>query len=71
MSPYRTTPQRAEPDVFDTAAADDDRVLGVVLLLIGGIRVALAFAEHEVFATESTIALFMVALAIGLLLRRR
>ena len=69
MSPYRTSFQQAERDGVD--AADDDRVLGIVLLLIGGLRVALAFAEHEVFATESTIALFMVALAIGLLLRRR
>ena len=71
MSPYRTSRERADSDVFDSEACNDDHVLGAVLLLIGGVRVALAFAEHEVFATESTIALFMVALAIGLLLRRR
>ena len=46
---------------------DDDRVLGVLLLLIGGVRVVLAFVEHEV-SRRIEIALFMVAMAVGLLL---
>lgn len=71
MSPYRTPPERPKRDVVDDAVPNDDRVLGVLLLLIGGVRVTTAFAQHEVFATESTIALFMVAMALGLLLRRR
>jgi hypothetical protein len=70
MAPYRTPPERPKHDVFDAVAANDDRVLGVLLLLIGGVRVAAAFARHEVFAGESTLALFMVAMALGLLLRR-
>lgn len=67
MGPYRTPPPgppEREPDVAD------DRVLGVLLILIGGVRVATAFAQHEVFAAESTVALLMVAMAVGLLLRR-
>jgi len=72
MAPYRTPPpERLKCDVVDAEAANDDRVLGILLLLIGGVRVATAFALHEVFAAESTLALFMVAMAIGLLLRRR
>jgi hypothetical protein len=71
MAPYRTPPERPKRDVVDNAALNDDRVLGILLLLIGGVRVAMAFAQHEVFATESTIALFMVAMALGLLLKRR
>jgi hypothetical protein len=71
MSPYRITAQRADSEAFEAAAVDDDSVLAIVMLLIAGPRLVLALAEHEVFATESTMALFMVALAIGLLLRRR
>lgn len=70
MAPYRTPPERPTRDVFNVVTANDDRVLGILLLLIGGIRVATAFAQHEVFASESTLALFMLAMAIGLLLRR-
>ena len=69
MSPYRTPPA---PDLGEERddARRDDRVLAFGLLLIGGIRVALALALHEVFGAESTIALVMVVVGIVLLLRR-
>ena len=70
MAPYRTTFERPKRYAAN-AVEDDDRVLAVLLLLIGAIRVAIAVVRHEVFETESTIALFMVVMAIGLLLRRR
>ncbi len=70
MAPYRTAPERRTRAAGDTVA-HDDRVLGVLLLLIGAIRVVTAVVRHEVFEAESSIALFMIAVAIGLLLRRR
>jgi hypothetical protein len=72
MHPYRTPPPESPKHEVDAdEPRHDDRVLGLALLLIGGVRVATAFAQHEVFASESTIALFMVAMALGLILRRR
>lgn len=72
MGPYRTPPPDPnERESDDGGCVDDDRVLGWLLLLIGGIRVTIAFAQHEVFEASSSIALFMVAMAIGLLLRPR
>ena len=71
MHPYRTPPREPpEQGPVENDCLHDDRVLGLLLLLIGGVRVAIAFAQHEVFAAESTIALVMVAMAVGLLLRR-
>jgi len=70
MCPYRTPPERPSRDVGDRNTRYDDRVLALLLLLIGGVRVATAFAHNEVFAADSTIALFMMAAALGLLLRR-
>lgn len=70
MSRSPTSPARATPEVGDRSD-NDDRVLGSLLLLIGGVRVAMACARHEVFATEATVALLMVAVAIGLLVRSR
>lgn len=68
MHPYRkpTTASRGD----SSACVADDHALGVLLLLIGGVRVVLALVAHEVFGQEQTVALVMVALAIGLLLRR-
>lgn len=49
----------------------DDRILAVLLLIAGGARVAIAFAQDEVFGAESTLALIMVVVGLGLLLRRK
>ena len=70
MGPYRTPPERPDEEVVEEPGYDDDRILAVVFLLIGGARVAIAFAVGEGFGTEATIALFMVAVGVGLLLRR-
>jgi hypothetical protein len=69
MSPYRTPTElkRHEQD----EPVRDDRALGLVLLAFGGMRVAIALSEHEVFGTESTIALLMLALSLGLVVRKR
>lgn len=68
MSPYRTIAIHGQRK---HAWFDDDRVLGVALLLIGALRVVLTFAEHDAFANEFTIALLMVAAALHLIFRRR
>jgi hypothetical protein len=67
MGPYRTPPELPEHDV--EPPANDDRVLAALLLFIGGARVAIAFAQREAFGAEATTALFMIAMAVGLLLR--
>jgi hypothetical protein len=64
--PYRNPPALAAP-VDDR----DDQILAVMLLIVGGIRLTVVALEHEVFGAESTIALFMVALAARLLSRPR
>ena len=44
----------------------DDRILGALLLLIGGVRVAVALARGETFGAEATIAVAMVVLGLVL-----
>ena len=70
VNPYRTPPlsERAR-DVRDNLS--DDHILGIVLMLIGGLRVAIALVEHEVFEAEATFALMMMSAGGVLLLRRR
>ena len=70
MSPYRTPPDPSGDEHADEPVRDD-RALGVMLLMFGGIRLATAFAQHEVWGSESTLALFMVALSVGLVVRKR
>lgn len=66
--PYRTPP---ELDARSLAIDHDDSVLGVMLLVIGGFRVATALAVGETWSAEPTIALLMVVCGLGLFLRRR
>lgn len=47
-------------------AGRDDRVLGAVMLVLGGLRVAIALGDHEVWGAEATIAGAMVALGVVL-----
>ena len=65
--PYRRAPrpERAETEMT-SAARWDDRILGLVMLVLAAPRVVLAFATHECFGAEATIA--SVAVALGLLL---
>lgn len=43
----------------------DDYVLGALLLGLGGLRVVIAFAQHEPFETEATLA--VIAMLLGAL----
>jgi hypothetical protein len=66
--PYRTPPELDAPPL---AVDHDDSVLGVLLLVLGGFRVAAAAAVGEIWSAEPTIALFMIVCGLGLLLPRR
>jgi hypothetical protein len=68
MAPYRSSPRASaarESDRADERA--EERALAWLLLVIGAIRVAIGVAEREVFRTEATVAMLMVAAAVGLL----
>ena len=69
MSPYRTPFSPSRDQELADGPPRDDLVLAVLLLVIGGLRVTIAIADHEVFETEATVALLMVAFAIGMLVR--
>lgn len=72
MSPYRTPPEpRNDDDTGEDSLRFDDRVLAGLLLVIGGIRVALAVLDHEVIGAESTLALIAVVFGLVLLVWRR
>lgn len=66
--PYRTPPELDAPPL---AIDHDDSVLGVLLLVLGGFRVAAAVAIGEIWSAEPTIALLMIVCGLGLLLPRR
>jgi len=73
MSPYRTpSPQETQPGPAESRweARWDDRVLGCMLIAIGGVRVAIAIAGSEPFQAEATIAAFMVLFGLVVLLGR-
>ena len=65
--PYRRAPshERAETEMT-SAARWDDRILGLVMLVLAAPRVVIAFATHERFGAEASVA--AVAAALGLLL---
>lgn len=66
--PYRAPPQ---PDPLQHQIARDDSILGVLLLVFGGFRIAVTIATGEVWRAEPTIALLMVICGLGLLLPRK
>lgn len=66
--PYRAAP---ESDAPPPAIDRDDSVLAVLLLVLGGFRVAIAAANGETWGPEPTIALLMIVCGFGLLLPRR
>jgi hypothetical protein len=70
MGPYRTPPtETSEGPASDPTS--DDRILGLVLLVLGAARVIVGIAEHEIFGAEATGAMLMLAFAIVLLIPRR
>jgi hypothetical protein len=64
LNPYRVAP--AEIDERVGPSRSDDRVLGVLMLVLGGLRVGLAVAMDEVWGAEVTIAALMTALGLVL-----
>lgn len=66
--PYRTPPNA---DDSGNELARDDSVLGVMLLVLGGFRVAVAIALGEIWRAEATIAMVMIVFGLGLLLPRK
>ena len=54
------------PDEMKTAARWDDRVLAIVMLVLGVPRVVIALADHESFGAEATVA--AITAGLGLLL---
>ena len=70
MSTYRTSDQpRARED--RGAPRTDHLVLGLLMIVLGGIRVAIAIAAHETFGAEATVSLITVCLGILLVAWRR
>jgi hypothetical protein len=59
------------PDDLKSAARWDDRILAIVMLGLGLPRVILAFADHETFGAEPTIAAIVAGLGLLLLLTTR
>ncbi len=68
--PYRRPPETLAPDV-DSDAAHDDVVLALLLLALGGLRVALAIGTGEVWGIEPSVAMLMTGCGAGLLLHRK
>lgn len=66
--PYRSPPELNAPEI--KIAHDDDAVLGVMLIVLGGFRVVAAFAHGEIWRAEPTIALLMILCGLGLFLPR-
>ena len=59
-APYRRAgvgQDSSEPRSRDASAGrDDDRVLGALMIVLGGIRVVLGLVQHEHFGFEATLA---------------
>jgi len=62
-NPYRES-AATEPSECVSAARWDDYVLSLMLIVLGTIRVTLAFANHEDFGAEATIAAVMAGLGV-------
>jgi len=67
--PYRTSPPLNAQGT--ERVRDDDSILAVMLLVLGGFRVAVALSMGEIWRAEPTIALLMILCGLGLLLPRR
>lgn len=67
--PYRIPPEPREPDEA-ADAGNEDFVLALLLLGLGGLRVAIAVATGEAWGAEPSIAMLMLMCGVGLLLHR-
>lgn len=67
FGPYRTPP---EPPRSASARPREEIVLGWALVVLGGIRLAVALVTGEAWAAEVTIAALMVPAGVRLLTRR-
>lgn len=67
--PYRVSQPPLDP--LEHGISRDDCILGVMMLLLGGFRIATAIAAGEIWRAEPTIALLMVVCGLGLLLPRK
>lgn len=67
FGPYRTPP---EPPRSASARPHEEIVLGWALVLLGGMRVAVALLTGEAWAVEVTIAALMMPAGVRLLTRR-
>jgi hypothetical protein len=71
MHPYRDPGRIAPPARAPAPATEtDDRTIAIVLIAIGALRVAIAVAGREAFGVEATIAVLMMVLGLGSLVRR-
>jgi NADH:ubiquinone oxidoreductase subunit K len=74
MHPYRDLLPVHREDEDDGELRRDDQILAVLMIVVGGIRVALAIALDEAFGTEATLAGVAVGIGLALLVasfRRR
>ena len=56
MTPYRKLAAITRADPEREAARSDDRVLGVLMLGLGGLRMVIGLVQREQFGAEATIA---------------
>ena len=68
--PYRE-PGRKLLDEHEREAVRDDLVLATMMIVLGGLRVAIAVIGHEVFHAEQTVAVAMLVMGMALVVRRR
>jgi hypothetical protein len=70
-TPYRRAPTDVRPDELKTAARWDDRILGIVMVLLGAPRVVVGLVSHETFGAEATVASIVASLGLLLLFTTR
>jgi hypothetical protein len=68
FGPYRTPPQ--SPCIENEGAPQEEIVLGWALVVLGGVRTAVAIATGEPWGVEATVAALMILAGIHLLVRR-
>jgi len=71
LHPYRSPatprPQRSQPE---EPGYDEERVLGVMLVALAGLRLAVAALGDRTFGAEPTVAVFLAIVGLQLLRRR-
>jgi len=67
FGPYRTPP---DPPCSASERPQEELVLGCALVLLGGLRIAVALVTGEAWAAEVMIAALMVPVGVHMLARR-